>query len=96
MRNGFYTKATSYLSLVMLGLLVSLGFGSSRAVAAGDGERRIALYNIHTKETLDIVYMRNGKRLSEAMKKINWILRDWRQNEPTTSRGMTSCASVPP
>lgn len=83
MRNGFYTKATSYLSLVMLGLLVSLGFGSSRAVAAGDGERRIALYNIHTKETLDIVYMRNGKRLSEAMKKINWILRDWRQNEPT-------------
>ena len=67
----------------MLGLLVSLGFGSSRAVAAGDGERRIALYNIHTKETLDIVYMRNGKRLSEAMKKINWILRDWRQNEPT-------------
>ncbi len=67
----------------MLGLLVSLGFGSSHAVAAGDGERRIALYNIHTKETLDIVYMRNGQRLLEAMKKINWILRDWRQNEPT-------------
>ena len=56
---------------------------SSAVVANRDGERRIAFYNIHTKETLDIVYMRDGKRLPEAMKKINWIMRDWRQDTPT-------------
>src|SRR5262245_50318318 len=27
--------------------------------------------------------MKGGKRLPEAMQKINWILRDWRKDEPT-------------
>lgn len=45
------------------------------------GERRIAFYNIHTKDTVDVVYKRNGRRIPEAMDKINWVLRDWRQDE---------------
>ncbi len=84
MRNGFRIPATGCLSIFLVGLLFSIGLGSHHCTAAPKGERRIALYNIHTKETLDIVYMRNGKRLPEAMKKINWIARDWRQNEATT------------
>lgn len=47
------------------------------------GERRIAFYNIHTKDTVDVVYKRNGRRIPEAMKKINWVLRDWRQDKAT-------------
>ena len=31
----------------------------------------------------DLHYMKNGKRIPEAMEKINWILRDWRKDEPT-------------
>ena len=27
--------------------------------------------------------MKNGKRIPDAMEKINWILRDWRKDEPT-------------
>lgn len=46
-------------------------------------ERRIAFYNIHTKETVDVVYMRGGKRIPEAMSRINWVMRDWRRNEAT-------------
>lgn len=57
---------------------------TTSATTAANNERKIALYSIHTKETLDIVYRRNGKRLPAAMKQINWIMRDWRQNEATT------------
>ncbi len=64
----------------------TLLFGvAANGVSAGQGkDRRIAFYNIHNKETIDLVYMRNGKRLPEAMKKIDWIMRDWRRNESTT------------
>lgn len=60
------------------------GLGAQGVWAAGAKERRIAFFNIHNKETIDLVYMRNGKRLPEAMKQINWIMRDWRRNEATT------------
>lgn len=62
-------------------MLAAAGLFSSHLLADRKDERRIALYNIHTKESLDIVYMRNGKRIPEAMEKINWIFRDWRRNE---------------
>lgn len=48
--------------------------------AAAD-ERTIAFYNIHTKETLQLVYKKDGKYLPDALERINWIMRDWRQNE---------------
>lgn len=67
----------------LLGIFALVGFASPHLQADRRDERRIALYNIHTKETLDIVYMREGKRIPEAMKKINWLMRDWRQNEAT-------------
>ncbi len=50
------------------------------AVAEGD-TRTISLHNVHTKEDLTITYKRNGRYDDEALKKINWILRDWRRNE---------------
>ena len=51
--------------------------------ADGDKARTLSLYNIHTKETLSVVYKRNGKHVPEAMKQIDWILRDWRRDEST-------------
>ena len=45
--------------------------------------RLISLYNIHKKEKLSIVYKHKGRYVPEAMKKINWIMRDWRRDEAT-------------
>ena len=56
------------------------------AVMAGAAEaetRTLKLYNVHTKERADITYKRNGRYLSEGLKKANWLLRDWRRKEPT-------------
>lgn len=47
-------------------------------------ERRIELYNIHTKKEISIVYKRDGKFVPEALKELNHFMRDWRRDLATT------------
>ena len=54
------------------------------AIARAGDDRTISFYQIHTKETLTVQYKKNGRFVPEAMKKINWILRDWRKDQQTT------------
>jgi uncharacterized protein YcbK (DUF882 family) len=61
--------------LVLMGTL-----GVQNARAAGD-TRTITLHHVHTKEDLTVTYKKNGQYDDEAMKKINWIMRDWRKNQ---------------
>jgi uncharacterized protein YcbK (DUF882 family) len=61
--------------------LLGLSAGSPHVVAAFGSTRTISFYHIHTKETLTITYKRDGKYDAEAMKKIDWLMRDWRQNK---------------
>lgn len=68
---------------IPLGVFALAALVSPHLMADRKNERRIAIYNIHNKETIDIVYMRDGKRIPEAMEKINWFMRDWRRNEAT-------------
>ncbi len=44
-------------------------------------ERRIEMYNIHTKDTISIVYKRDGVFVPEALKKLNYFMRDFRRNK---------------
>jgi len=43
--------------------------------------RSLSFYNLHTGESLKTTYFANGEYISGALKEINFILRDWRQNE---------------
>lgn len=51
------------------------------AVANGD-TRTLSLYQTHTKESVTVTFKRNGVYDREALEKLNWILRDWRRDEP--------------
>ena len=63
-------------------LIASVCLNTDKMTAAGQSdERTISLYHIHTQERLTITYKRNGQYIPEAMKQINWIMRDWRRNE---------------
>ena len=57
--------------------------GSPRIDAGPERERILSIHNIHNKETLSIIYKRDGEYVPEALKKLNWVMRDWRRNEPT-------------
>src|SRR5690606_1005717 len=45
-------------------------------------ERELYLYYTHTKETIRIVYKRDGRFVQSALERLNVFLRDWRRNEP--------------
>ncbi|HTS42608.1 MAG TPA: DUF882 domain-containing protein [Xanthobacteraceae bacterium] len=63
-------------------LLALGGYGLQFANAIGD-TRTISMHHVHTNEDITITYKRNGRYDEEALKKINWFLRDWRRNEQT-------------
>ena len=57
--------------------------GSIEMVTASSGTRTISLYNIHTKETVTVLYKRDGKFIEAALEQINHVMRDHRKNEST-------------
>lgn len=62
-------------------LIVSMGALVGPAAAE---DRTLTFKQMHTGETLTVTYKRNGRFDQAALKKINYILRDWRRNESTT------------
>jgi uncharacterized protein YcbK (DUF882 family) len=52
-------------------------------VANGD-TRSLSFAHIHTDETLTVTFKRRGRYDEAALKQLNWFLRDWRRDEPTT------------
>jgi uncharacterized protein YcbK (DUF882 family) len=67
----------------MAAAMAALGSCLASAPALAE-TRSLKLYHLHTHEKAEIVYKRNGRYDKAGLKKINYILRDWRRNEPTT------------
>jgi uncharacterized protein YcbK (DUF882 family) len=63
--------------------LLAIFFGSAGVRSAAAETRTIAFHHIHTKEDLVVTYKRNGRYDEEALKQINHLMRDWREQEPT-------------
>lgn len=64
-------------------LAITATVGASGIVANSDSDRVIALHNIHSGETVSVLYKKGGKYVASGLEKVNWILRDWRRNETT-------------
>jgi len=54
--------------------------GLDSAVANGD-TRTLSLHHIHTDEDITITYKRNGRYDDDALKQLDWFVRDWRKEE---------------
>ncbi len=69
-------RAASYATACLMALFVG-------TAAAQAETRNLKFFNLHTKEKEEISYKRNGRYLPDGLKKINWMLRDWRKKQPT-------------
>jgi uncharacterized protein YcbK (DUF882 family) len=72
-------KLLGCTALAAIALLFG-GRGLETAVANGD-TRTISLHHIHTNEDITITFKRDGRYDEEALKKLNWFVRDWRKDE---------------
>lgn len=56
-------------------------FANAAGFLRGGGDiRRIGMYSGRTGERLDMIYWIDGKYVPEAVKEINYFMRDWRTN----------------
>ena len=55
--------------------------GTQNAIANGD-TRTITIRHMHTKEETTVTFKRDGRYDSAALEKLNWALRDWRNDDP--------------
>ncbi|TPL01931.1 DUF882 domain-containing protein [Mesorhizobium sp. B2-4-14] len=62
------------IAVAFLCMCVTTAFAETRA---------LKIQHLHTGEKAEIVFKRNGRYDQAGLKKINFMLRDWRRNEPT-------------
>ena len=85
---GFPARAATLRWVSALSVLASVSVsvapsGTQSAVANGD-TRTIRLFHVHTKESIEATYKVDGRYDPAVLKQLNWFLRDWRRDEPTT------------
>ncbi|MFN7092470.1 MAG: DUF882 domain-containing protein [Allorhizobium sp.] len=71
------------LSSLFAALLMSFCFLFGNAAAARAETRTLNIEFVHTGEKASITFKRNGRYDPKGLKQLNYILRDWRRNEPT-------------
>ena len=65
---------------VMTALLVAGTAETQDAIANGD-TRTLSMVHQHTGESLTVPFKRDGRYDRAALDQINWLMRDWRENE---------------
>nr|WP_245504152.1 DUF882 domain-containing protein [Lichenihabitans psoromatis] len=61
--------------------LVALSPGETQTAIANGDTRTISLYHAHSHESITATFMVNGQYDQATLDKLNWFLRDWRNNE---------------
>lgn len=71
------------LSSLLAAFLMSFCFLLGNAATARAETRSLNIEFVHTGERASIIFKRNGRYDPKGLKQLNYILRDWRRNEPT-------------
>ena len=78
---GIFEKGRQSLLGLCFCLLSAIVFTVALSpVEARAQDRTLHIHVTHTKETVRVTYMRNGRYDEAALRQLNHVLRDWRQN----------------
>ena len=65
----------------LIALVATPVYSKTPGYIKGAGKyRRIAMFNGQTSEQIDIIYWIDGAPVKEAIKEIDWFMRDWRED----------------
>ncbi|WP_051356953.1 DUF882 domain-containing protein [Azorhizobium doebereinerae] len=70
-------------SVAIAASLTICGTGTLQNAVANGDTRSLTFTNAHTGESGTFTFKREGRYDPEVLTKLNWILRDWRKEEPT-------------
>mgnify|MGYP001048834910 CR=1 FL=1 len=65
-------------------LLLLAGAGAVHDATASNDTRTLSFHHTHSGEDLTVTFKRNGRYDTDALKKLNHFLRDWRSQDSTT------------
>ena len=74
-------RAAPCVGLATLALIVSTN--SLQTVVANGDTRAITFQHTHRDDSITVTFKRNGRYDDEALKKLNYFLRDWRNDDAT-------------
>ncbi len=81
-KQNIFQRKISRRDIIRLGLMTAAasiipydGMAAVRDVLSAE-KRTLCLYNLHSKESLNTVYWKDGKYIPEALADINYMLRD--------------------
>jgi uncharacterized protein YcbK (DUF882 family) len=64
--------------------LFMLGANDALQNASAEGDTRtLSFHHVHTGEDITITFKRNGRYDDDALKKLDWFMRDWRKEKST-------------
>lgn len=74
------SKALASVAIAGTFMLGAWALAGAAAISGGE-MRTISLYHQHTRESINVTYMMNGRYVPSAMRQINYVLRDWRRDK---------------
>jgi uncharacterized protein YcbK (DUF882 family) len=74
-------RAVPCVGLAALGLMVSTS--TLQTVVANGDTRTISLQHTHRDDSITVTFKRNGRYDEDGLKKLNYFLRDWRNDDQT-------------
>lgn len=77
---NFLHRAVLWLALIAM---VASGFPQGIRPAQAFGGKTLTLLHMHSKESLTVTFSNGGRYDQQALDQLNWLLRDWRTDQPT-------------
>lgn len=80
--SGSFTRRGVLGAFAASAVVAAPTYSNAAGFLRGGGDiRRIRMYSGRTGERIDMIYWLEGKYLADAVKEVNYFMRDWRTND---------------